>query len=403
MVRIGMVGLGGRGYGLLNNELVRHRDVQVVAVCDTYQDRIEKAQKLIKKKNGNNAVGTTDYMDIVKMENVDIVFIAAAWEAHVDIAVAAMKNGKFTAMEVGGAYNVDDCWRLVDTYEETKTPFFFLENCCYGKYEMMCLEMVKKGLFGEVVSCAGAYIHDLREEVSSGKEKRHYRLNNYINRNCENYPTHELGPIAKVLNINRGNRMVKLTSFDSPAKGLHQYVLDKKSDDKELVDTVFKQGDVITTLIKCENGETIFLKLATTLPACYSRSFTVEGTKATYREDGNIFFDNGKHLFEFNQSKHWNNAKKTLRLNKPEIWKDKSKLNMKGHGGMDSLVVASMVDCYKNKTHSPIDVYDAAAWMAVTALSEQSINGGNITVEVPDFTRGKYKNREDIPSGDFAI
>ena len=197
--------------------------------------------------------------------------------------------------------------------------------------------------------------------------------------------------------------MAKLVSYDSPAKGLHEYVCDKKADDKELCETQFKQADVVTTLIKCENGETITLKLATTIPTYYTRAFTVEGTKAVYREDGNVFFANGQHHHEFNQRKLWNSGRHCFHEHKPQIWREKENINMKGHGGMDSLVVAAMVECFENKTPSPIDVYDAASWMAVTALSDESIKGGNITVDFPDFTRGKYKNREDIPEGKFAL
>ncbi len=203
--RIAMIGLGGRGYGLLRLNLVHMKNVEVVGICDVYQDRIDKAIEKVKKVCGNTPKGSTNYKDFLQDENVDIIMITCAWEGHIDIAVEAMQSGKFVAMEVGGAYSVEDCWRLVDTYEQTKTPLMMLENCCYGEYELMTLRMVREGIFGGIVHCEGGYHHDLREEVAFGKENRHYRLKNYLERNCENYPTHEIGPIAKVLDINRGN------------------------------------------------------------------------------------------------------------------------------------------------------------------------------------------------------
>ena len=143
---------------------------------------------------------------------------------------------------------------------------------------MMAMNMVKQGLFGEIVHCSGGYCHDLRDEIAFGKEKRHYRLRNYLARNCENYPTHELGPIARVLDINRGNRMVSLSSTASGSAGLHEFILKNKPDDAELRDAEFAQGDIVTTVIKCERGETIVLTLDTTLPRSYDRAFTIRGT-----------------------------------------------------------------------------------------------------------------------------
>ena len=137
----------------------------------------------------------------------------------------------------------------------------FLENCCFGRRELMVLNMVEQGVLGEVVHCAGGYQHDLRDEIAFGKENRHYRLRNYLSRNCENYPTHDLGPIARILNINHGNRMLTLSSFASKSAGLHEFIMQNKSDDERLKQVHFAQGDIITTMIRCANGETIQLKI----------------------------------------------------------------------------------------------------------------------------------------------
>lgn len=265
-VRIGFVGLGPRGRGLLNDIVLQNPKAQVTAVCDVYSDRTEEGAKLVEEKSGAKPFASDDYRDIVTRDDVDAVVIASAWESHIPIAIAALEAGKKVGMEVGGAYTVEQCFELVKCVERTGVPLMLLENCCYGRRELMVRNMVELGVLGEVVHCAGGYMHDLREEVAFGKERRHYRLRNYINRNCENYPTHELGPIAKVLGINRGNRMVSLVSMASKARGLHEYIMQKKSDDAELVGTHFNQGDIVSTIIKCAGGETITLSLDTTLP-----------------------------------------------------------------------------------------------------------------------------------------
>ena len=286
--KIAVVGLGQRGKEWINL-LVGREDSQVVAVCDVYEDRVQDMAKLLeeKGKGENLKYKVTDYHELLDKKDIEIVILIVSWEKHVDASIDFMNAGIITALEVGGAYSIQDCYRLIDAYERTKTPFFFMENCCYGKRELMALRMVQEGVFGEIVHCSGAYAHDLREEIAAGEENRHYRLRNYRMRNCENYPTHELGPIAKILNINHGNRMVSLVSKSSKAAGLAHYVKETRPQETNLI---FQQGDIVNTIITCAGGETILLTLDTTLPRPYSRSLTVRGTKGMYFEDNDSVF-----------------------------------------------------------------------------------------------------------------
>ncbi|MDY3929029.1 MAG: Gfo/Idh/MocA family oxidoreductase [Clostridia bacterium] len=393
-IKIGFIGLGCRGKMLLKDDVLPHEEVDVTAVCDLYDDRAQEgAQEVIKSGRKAPAV-YTDYREVISDENVNTVIIATAWESHVEIAVAAMKAHVAVAMEVGGAYSVHDCWELVKTYEKTKTPFMFLENCCFGRREMMALNMVKQGVFGEIVHCEGGYQHDLREEVAFGKENRHYRLRNYLSRNCENYPTHDLGPIAKILDINHGNRMLTLTSTASKSAGLHEYILKNKSDDEALKNAEFKQGDIVTTVIKCARGETIVLTLDTTLPRYYSRGFTVRGTKGMYEEvTDSVFLDRKEDIeHDFDWRKCCiNNAEDYEDKYDHPVWKDYLQSGVQGgHDGMDWLEFGIFFDCLLKDKPMPVDVYDAASWMVITALSEQSVAKGGMPVDIPDFTNGKW-------------
>lgn len=408
IINVAMIGMGQRG-GQLMDPLLKMDDVRVVAVCDGYEDRTEEAAKTVEKENGNVPFKTTNYKEILERDDVDVAVISTSWEYHIEIAIEAMRKGIFAAMEVGGTYDIQECFDLVAAYEETKTPFFFLENCCYGRRELMCLNMARAGEFGEIVHCDGAYKHDLRKEVSFGKENRHYRLPHYIHHNCENYPTHDLGPIAKILNINRGNRMLRLVSVASKARGLAQYIRDNKADDETLLNTEFKQGDIVTTVITCENGETITLTLDTTLPRIYSRNFTVHGTKGMYQEDGDyVFLEKDLNCdiaeIDVDPQKIWKNADKYGETFDNDLWKHKSEgMIASGHGGMDYLVLRAMLSAARGESYPAIDVYDAAAWMCITSLSEKSIEGGNIPVEIPDFTNGKYKTRTEKSTGKYAF
>ena len=392
-LKVGLIGLGKRGYDVLSDVLCFVDNIEITALCDVYEDRIKKASDFINETCGYRPeLESLDYKDVADSENVDAVIIFAAWEFHTPIAVYAMKKKKAVGLEVGGAYSIDQCWELVKTYEETKTPIMMLENCCYGRIELMLLKMVKDGVFGTVSHCDGAYAHDLRAEVADGVKNRHYRLRNYKKRNCDNYPTHELGPIAQMLNINRGNRMVSLVSMSSKSAGMKEFIKNNRSDDEDLLNTEFVQGDVVTTIIKCAGGETIKLSLDTTLPRYYSRGLTVHGTKAFYEEMTDSFVFDGEPHSEFEWKESWGNAEK-YRQEKFEhpIWKQYLKEGVKrGHGGMDWLVFTDFINCVIENKPMPIDVYDAASWMSIAPLSEKSIQLGSALVEIPDFTNGKW-------------
>ena len=396
--RVGVIGYGHRG--LSNLQTVMYRDdVDIIAVCDSYEDRAQDAAKAVVSAGRKEPKAYTDYKEILKRDDIDVVLVFTSWESHVKIAVDAMRAKKAVALEVGGAYSIEECFELVDAWEETKTPFMMLENCCFGKKELLVQNLVRAGILGDIVYCHGAYAHDLRKEITEGKEKRHYRLENYKNRNCENYPTHELGPIAKIMDINRGNKMNRLVAVASKSMGLKKYINDRKDTivNKDLLNTEFKQGDIVDTLITCENGETISLRLDTTLPRSYSREFTVRGTNGMYEETTNsVFIDGDEECYE--TEKHsaiaLNNVERLYYKYIPKYWQDITKEELeKGHGGMDAYEFATFFEYLKTGEPMPVDVYDAASWMAITPLTEESIRTG-LPVEIPDFTRGKWKTRE---------
>ncbi len=388
-VRVALIGLGQRGQQYLYDELLCHMDdVEIKVICDIYEDRMEASVGYILDKNRPAPKCEPDYKKAIDDPEVDVVLITTDWEMHVDVAVYAMKAGKITGMEVGGAYDLEDCWRLVRTYEETGTPFMFLENCCYGRLELMALNMARQGLFGEVVHCAGAYHHDLSSQICTGRKERHYRQRNYILRNTENYPTHDLGPIAKLLKINHGNRMLSLTATASKEAGMHDYIARVGEDkvDPGLKETHFAQGDIITTVIKCAGGETITLTLDTSIVNLGGRSFTVRGTRGLVDEQYRCVCceDNG-------YNRKFNNLEEYMEKYDHPMWKDFFVSGITGgHGGMDWLEFRDFFECVKAGKPMPIDVYDAASWMAVTVLAEQSIIMGSAPVCFPDFTRGKW-------------
>lgn len=388
-LKLGVVGLGGRGFGL-TQMFLKMPQVEVVALCDLYEDRVQRAADKAVEMGKPAPFGTLDYKEVITKDRIDCVVVATSWRAHTEVVLYAMKQGVPVGTEVGGANCIEDCFEMVRVWEETKTPYMFCENCSYGEKELMVLNMVKKGLFGDIVHCEGGYCHDLRSEVACGRENRHYRLGEYLAYNRENYPTHELLPLMSVLDINHGNRFTTLSSFSSKAAGINEWA---KTHKPEMVDTKFAQGDVVTTVLTTSEGQTVVLSLDTTLPRSYSRRFTVRGTKGMYMEDNDsIFFDTDDKTLHsaLGWRSHWGNANEYLAEHSHPIWANLTEEDRAaGHGGMDYLCYSDFFNHVLDGKPMPLDIYDGATVMAVSPLSEMSIKLGGAPVNFPDFKGNK--------------
>lgn len=394
-LKMGIVGLGGRGKSLVKDIILECGKAEVVIVCDIYDDRCDEIGEIVREKTGKVPEKTNDYHMVLDKSKIDCVLISTSWQTHIPIAIDALNAGVAVSLEVGNAYSVNQCWELVRTWERTKTPFMFMENCNFGRYEMMALNMKNMGVFGDIVHCAGGYHHWLAGEVCKGRENRHYRLDNYIKRNCENYPTHELGPIARMLDINYGNRMLTLTAMSSKQAGLSEYIRNNKKDNVNLFNTQFNQGDIVSTLVKCANGETIALTLDTSCPGFYNRGFTVIGTKCRYDEVSNSIFFPEDEKNDFNWRAFHNNAEKYLEKYEHPVWKEYMEVGIQGgHDGMDWLEFNEFFDRLAAGDDFSTDVYDAASWMSIGCLTEESIAKGGAPVAIPDFTDGKWMTRK---------
>jgi hypothetical protein len=415
-VRVGFIGVGLRGASHVE-EVAKRADTEIVAFADPDPRMLADAQKVLAKYKRPAAKefgnGPEDYRNLLKLKNVDAVIIATPWEWHKVQAVEAVRAGKITGLEVGGALTLQECWDYVQACEETGVPIMAMENVSYRRDVMAVLHMVRKGMFGTLVHGRGGYQHDLRgvlfndgktpynsgaEFGDKGFSEARWRTGHYVKRNAELYPTHGLGPIANMMDVNRGNRLLRLSSFSTKALGLHQYVEEKGGPNHPNAQVNFREGDVVTTQILCENGETILLTHDTSLPRPYNLGFRVQGTNGLWEEYGSGALNTGNIYFEklMQHSHKWDNTEKWLTENDHPLWARYAKDTAgAGHGGMDFFVINSFIECIKRKAEFPQDVYDLATWYAITPLSEQSIQEGKV-VDIPDFTKGKYKARKPI-------
>lgn len=413
-LRVGIIGVGFRGQGHLGQALSRE-DIEVVAICDIQQRMMNMALSRVTKSGKPRPQvildGPYGYKKLLENKDIDAVIIATPTEWHARMSIDAMQAGKYVGCEVITGLTVDECWELVHTSERTGIPLMMLENVCYRRDVMAVMNMVRQNVFGELIHMQGGYQHDLRGvKFNDGKDplgvgaefgekafsEAQWRTEHSVHRNGDIYPTHGIGPIAMMLNINRGNRFTHLTSFATKARGLHNYIVKVGGADHPNAKVNFKLGDVVTTMIRTSNDETILLQHDTNLPRPYSLGFRVQGTNG-------IWMDVNKSIYVEGQSKdehEWEDAQGWLDRYDHPLWKKHgSNAAGAGHGGMDWFVFNAFVESAKRKIQTPQDVYDAVTWSAIAPLSEASITQGGEPVEFPDFTKGQWMYRKN----NFAV
>ncbi|WP_396632302.1 Gfo/Idh/MocA family protein [Maribacter sp. R86514] len=407
-LNVGLIGVGLRGTNHLQNLLLR-KDVNVTAICDVDEERIKIANKHIANAKGKlpKAFGANelDYKNLLALEEVDAVIIATPWLWHTRMTVDAMEAGKYAGVEVSASNTLEECWDLVNTHERTGAHMMILENVNYRRDVLAVLNMVKQNVFGEMVHYRCGYQHDLRhvkfndgktaygkgvEFGEKGISESKWRTEHSVKRNADVYPTHGLGPVAVMADVNRGNRFVSMTSHASKGIGLHNYIVKYGGINHANAKVKFKQGDVITSTIDTAIGETIIITHDCNLPRPYSLGFRVQGANGLWEVDGSRIYVEGK-----SEPHQWDDAQPWLETYDHPLWKKYGEYALNaGHGGMDFFVLNSFVESAKQNIAPPLDAYDAAAWSAVTPLSEVSIANNGEPQDFPDFTRGLWMKRK---------
>jgi predicted dehydrogenase len=409
--KIGFIGVGSRGRSHIRRLLGRN-DIEIPAICDIDPNAVQQALKMIKEQGYRKPEVYSDgeyaFEKLLQRDDIEGVIISTPWLWHTVMSVASMKAGKYAGVEVSAANTLEECWDLVNAYEETGVPVMILENVCYNRDMLAILRMVRENLFGEMIHFRCGYQHDLRKvKLNPGVEfgegsygEARWRTAHSLSRNGDVYPTHGLGPIANLCDINRGNRFVSLTSTATKARGLHEYIVNHPEGGIEHPNAKinWKQGDIITTTITTARGESIIVTHDCNLPRPYSLGFRVQGTKGIAEIDKHT-----KRIYIEGLSKEeheWEDFKAYGEKYEHQLitaYKERSKGS--GHGGIDYFVDNAFVEIVKRKLEAPMDAYDAAAWSSITPLSEMSVAEGGEPVPVPDFTRGQWVKRKPV----FAV
>ena len=389
-VRIGYVGVGLQGGSHVTN-LNRIPGCRITAVCDVRTERTDWAvAEVTKAGHPAPAVynkGPRDFERLCETEDLDLVFNATPWEFHVPIMLAAMKHEKHTATEVPAAMTLDDCWAMVEAAEKFKKHCVLMENCNYDRMEMMAYNMVRQGVFGEILHAEGSYLHDLRGIKFADSGEGLWRRAWSMKLNGNLYPTHGLGPIANCLDINRGDRFESLVSMSGPSRGLQEWAASHYPPESPKRQEKYVLGDMNTSIIRTAKGKTIVVQHCTNLPRPYSRTHIVQGTKGLFEGYPHRAYIEGRGKLD-----QWVNATDLLAEFEHPLWKEiAEQAKGAGHGGMDFIEDYRLIKCLREGTPTDMDVYDAAALSSVVDLSCQSVARKGQPVAVPDFTRGRWK------------
>jgi predicted dehydrogenase len=390
LVRIGFVGVGGMGSVHVKN-LLKIEGVEMRAICDIVEEKVIRAQKWVEEagqpKPAGYSRGEYDFVRMCEEEDLDLVFNATPWRWHVPICVAAMKNGKHAASEVPAAVTIDECWQLVENAEKYRKHCIMMENCNYGRREMLILNLVRKGILGEILHGECGYLHDLREVKFDYDGEGLWRRDHSMKRNGNLYPTHGLGPVAQCMNINRGDQFDYLVSMSSPSRGLQEYVEKTFPPGSPERREKYVLGDVNVSLIKTAKGRTILLSHDTNLPRPYSRLNLVQGTKGIVHG-----YPDRVHIEGRSSAHRWEELEDYREEFEHPLWKKFGESGKGvGHGSMDFIEDYRLIKCLREGLPMDMDVYDAAAISAVSELTERSVANGSQPQDFPDFTRSAWK------------
>jgi hypothetical protein len=393
-VRMGIIGCGLRAKSMIR-DFLGVDGLQIVALCDNMAANADECADVLvaagRKRPDLYTNGDRAYESLCKRDDLDIVYIATPWEWHAEQAIFAMEQGIHVGVEVPMATTIEDLWRIVDVSERTRKHCIMLENCCFNFTELLVLNMVRDGVFGELTHAEAAYIHDLRYIVNENRSEGLWRRNWHTKVNGNLYPTHGLGPVANYLEINRGDSFDYMVSMSSPSKSLDVYRDRTVPKESPKWREKYISGDMNTSLIKTSRGITIMLQHDVVTPRPYDRINLIQGTKGIFRD-----FPQRLHLDGQDGGHRFTNLDTVRSKYEHHLWKRLGEqARGAGHGGMDFIMAWRLVQYFKEGLVPDIDVYDGAAWSAPFPLSAESVMKGSIPVKFPDFTKGRWSERRE--------
>jgi hypothetical protein len=402
VVRVGVTGVGNRGSGTVMR-LASLEGVEIKAINDVEEDRVQSAIESISATQSPDGYSRdeNDWKRMCERDDIDLIAIQTPWELHVDQAVYAMEHGKHVYCELTAANTIEECWRLVETSENTRQHFVQMSASCHGGIQATVLNMVRNGVFGEILHGEGSYIHDLMNDYNFTKTMYHsmWRLNENIDRHGNLYPQHGLVPVAQMMDLNYGDQMDYMVSMST-----NDFMMGKRAKELAEEDEFWEpyvgrdyRGNLNTSIIRTHKGKTIMLQHDVTTPRPAVRFDLISGTKGAFKA--------GPARIGFSYNDGWISQEEFDALVEeytPEINKRFSQLMEQaeeaGRAQRSYARVNAMdwrlIDCLRNGLPVEMNVYEAALTSSIIPLSEWSVANRSNSVSVPDFTDGAWKTNK---------
>lgn len=402
LVRVGVSGVGNRGSGTVRR-LASIEGVEVAAINDLEPDRVEAAIASISATHNPDgySAGEDDWKRMCERDDIDMIAIATPWHLHAEQAVYAMEHDKHVYVELPAAMTIEDCWQLVETSERTRKHCVQMSASCHDGLSATVLNMVRKGVFGEIIHGEGAYIHDLMNNYNFTKHMYHnmWRLKENIDRNGNLYPQHGLVPVAQMMDLNYGDQMDYMVSMSTKDFMMADRAAELAAEDDFWEPYVGRnyRGNMNTSIIRTHKERTIMLQHDVTTPRPAVRFDLISGTKGTFKaRPGRIGFSYNDGWIpedEYNALVEEYRPEISKRFN--EMVEQASETGRAEHSyARVNATDWRLIDSLRNGIPVEMDVYDAALTSAVIPLSEWSVANGSQPIKVPDFTAGAWETNQ---------
>lgn len=399
-LRLGFVGVGRRGSFHLDIAL-GIKGIEIPALCDINEENLHRAKGWVEHSGRPSPTlyggNETDFERMCERESLDCVICCTPWKWHAPCCLSAMRNDKHAVSEIPIVQTLDEAWEIVECHEKTgKWATLALE----GLGNLPLLNLIRKGLLGNIVHAEGGYLHDLRQ-LKFDPERQPWRLQHSISRNGNLYPDHPMRSMIFHLDINHGDRIDYLVSMSSRAQSLNAYAAEHFGQDHPYAKLKMSQGDYNASLIRTVLGKMITLNFDTNTP--HPRGiYRIQGTRGVYMRDfgsdeSQIYLDQGGV-----EGPRWESAEPYLERYTPQLIKDYAppqRRGARGYGGLATWTPFTwhrLVRALSRKEMPDWDVYDSVTSSSISPLSEISVKEKSRPVDFPDFTRGKWKENQPV-------
>jgi predicted dehydrogenase len=358
-LKIGVIACSGRG----RNAWLAHqpeRGVRIVAGADVRKEALDEF-----RQNFPEAALFCDYRGLLKMKEIDAVFISSPLEFHEQMTMDALEAGKAVYLEKPMAPTIEACDRIMAKAERDGLKLFVGHNLRCFPFLRALKETIDSGAIGEVRSIW------CRHFVGYGRHSddyfRHwaqprFRYGMLLHKGCHDIDAiHWLGGARSRSVVGMGSFSVFNESIPS-GQGQGQ-----------------GEGNAIG---EREDHNMILMELANGVQAAYlqcgftpddSRNYTVTGTKGRVENTGCNY---GKSLIHLWSNQHGDTAGSVREVSAPG--------GDAGSIAADKETVSQFLDYVRGGEKSPIAPLDARCAVAAALLGRRSMRNGSAPAVIPD-------------------